>query len=204
MCPICKVENEIWELPGNLLTNRIFDGQIICGQKHQWVIKNEVLRFDQPQNNEDPIYLDNDRTGFPIRKFVSESERGEFLYSFERFVNSDKVISNKISLSGDIILFINYLEKVNGEMNLVSSSEGILRSLHETMIRKGLYASINLVSAKNNDFTKNFDTMNINFKESGAEDENFKSNISFHKNENIMGTPIWSGQNYSLVLRQTN
>jgi len=120
MCPICKTEDEEWELPENLHNKRILDGQIICKLKHIWVIKNEVLRFDRPENDEHPIYPDRDLTGFPARKFVSEEERGDFLKSFEKYVNSEKYLSNKISLSGDIVLFCNYLYELDVEIALVN------------------------------------------------------------------------------------
>jgi len=72
------------------------------------------------------------------------------------------------------------------------------------LIRKNLYSRINLVTSNNNDFTTNYNSININLKELALKELVTETDISFLKNEKITGKTIWSGDEYSLVIRQIN
>ena len=135
-CPVCK-SREKWNSEGSSNEYHLTDGIISCNNNHKWIIKQELLRLDNENSDEEIIYHEREMTGYP--KEVNESERIEFLEFLAVYFKKLVFSRDTVVVYGEPILFYRFFNKIEITIITVNKNEKLLRQLHETIVRKRLH-----------------------------------------------------------------
>lgn len=165
---------------------RLVNGSITCLEGHIWKVVNEILRFDEEDNNEEMKFLDHPLTGFP--KDVSEEERLEFLRTYENEITNLTFNQNRITLlQGDPILFFRYLRSQDSVFVISNPDEGILRQLQEVAVQKMMYSNMAFVKSITVELDTDVDRINLfNEKTNGY--------LNYHLTKDSIGRVLWQGR----------
>jgi len=159
-CPKCNQTSRLWKLQGEVTETRITNGKVTCPDDHSWQVVEEVLRLDVENSEEEMIFLDHPRTGFP--KEVKENERFEFLTVIQDIVKGIDIDSETvIKVRGESILFFKYMKAYDNKFVVVHQNEGILRQLQETAARKQMYNQMSFVRAVNLNLIGEVNSINL-------------------------------------------
>lgn len=194
-CPICKLSDN-WDLEGSSNDYHVSDGVISCKNNHKWCVKQEVLRMDNENSNEDIIYFEREMTGYP--KQVNELERSEFLDFIEQYFRNLNFTKETVVIFGDPILFFRFLSELKIDFITVTNDERILRQLHETTVQKRLHNNHSFIRAD----TLEVSSANLLYLFQNIKDINLNPGdvlIQFNSNQNEpQGTILWMGKKYFL------
>jgi uncharacterized protein YbaR (Trm112 family) len=198
-CPICKNEQSIWKMEGNVTNTRIVDGKITCPSSHTWQVREEVLRLDREISDEDMLLLDHEKTGFPPVDKVGELERGDFLEKFNNYVASFPFASNKLlKITGSPILFFNYIKENPQKILVIHPDEGILRQIQVMAAKKQIYNNMSFVRAKDVELLGANRCLHL-FEDVSSLQKLSKNEIALAFGKQEDGNPIWNGERMSLV-----
>lgn len=193
-CPKCQSASKIWKLEGDVSDTRVADAKAICPQDHIWQVREEILRFDSEKSDEDMIFLDHDRTGFP--KEVGELERGDFLFKIEDYFENIKFDSQHVLIKGEPILYFKYMKPGDQQLITVYPNEGILRQLQVLAVKKQFYSNASFIRAKDASMLGDVSKLVIFQKVEDNKDLNKGDRVlQFKKKEeSAKGKIIWEGE----------
>ena len=192
-CPKCGSASRLWKLKGELTDTRITNGEVICPKDHTWIVKEEILRFDEEHSDQPMEFLEHPRTGFPNE--VGEQERFDFFDVYENAINNVGFETEDIVVvTGDPILFMKYLkEQQQSRFIIAYPDEGTLRQLQETAARKRMYDQMAFVKAENVGYIGNVKSIHLLDKNTAP-----GKNIILVKEP--VGEVLWTGEETSLVI----
>ena len=196
-CPLCK-NNTKWDYNGEFTegsVKRLTNGEIVCDENHTWTICEEILRIDNQKSNENMIYYDTLKTGFP--KEVTEIERTNFINQFRNFTNNLELENNRnYQIYGDTILFLKYVN-INAEsIVIVNKDEKVLRQLQEIAVNKRIYDKCSFLRSDYDDLI--IEGININLFL-----PKLRQGHNFIFSDDEKGEIIWQGKNKNLVWIQS-
>ncbi|MHA2089244.1 MAG: hypothetical protein ACW98K_00170 [Candidatus Kariarchaeaceae archaeon] len=196
-CPICKDESRRWEIEGDMTELRIVDGTVTCPNNHVWQVREEVLRFDKENSDEEMQLLDYDKTGFPLTTLVGELERADFLAKLNEYITTMELFPDELlKVTGSSILFFKYLEENSSKILVVYPDEGILRQIQVIVSRKQIYNNMAFVRSDDVDLVADGRSIYL------FQDPNnlsLKSNdIALVLDQSDKGINLWNGELASL------
>ena len=196
-CPLCKNSTK-WDYNGEFtegLVKRLTNGEIVCDENHTWTICEEILRIDNQKSNENMIYYDTLKTGFP--KEVTEIERTNFINQFRNFANNLELENNRnYQIYGDTILFLKYVNIIAESIVIVNKDEKVLRQLQEIAVNKRIYDKCSFLRSDYDDIT--IEGININLFL-----PKLRQGYNFIFSDDEKGEIIWQGKNKKLVWIQS-
>ncbi len=197
-CPVCGENIDPNKLEGDMTEIRIVDGLVNCYNSHSWQVREEVLRFDQENSDEEMQLLDYDKTGFPSTEMVGEMERGEFLTKFNEYVDSFPMDNDQIlKVSGSSILFFKYLKENNRKIIVTHPNEGILRQIQVLAVRKQIYNNMAFIRAYDATLNSSVNNLYLFFKKEDVPELN-EDDIAIIFDQSLDGEIIWTGEKFSL------
>ena len=196
-CPLCKNSTK-WNYEGEFtqgLVKRLTNGEIVCDDSHTWTICEEILRIDNQKSNENMIYYDTLKTGFP--KEVTEIERTNFINKFRKFTNNLTLESNRnYQIYGDTILFLKYVNIIAESIVIVNKDEKVLRQLQEIAVNKRVYDKCSFLRSNYDDLIIEGTHINLFLPE-------LRQGYNFIFTDDEKGEIIWQGKNKNLAWIQS-
>jgi hypothetical protein len=200
-CPLCN-EPQNWQINGDLTEVRIVDGVVTCKNSHSWQVREEILRFDQQNSDEEMQFLDRDKTGFPSTELVPELERGNFLTKFNEYVDSfplDTLVLLKVT--GPSILFFKYIRENQRPILVVNPDEGVLRQIQVLAARKQIYKNMSFIRAEDANLSSRTNSLRFYFS-AGSNPTLNKEDTAILFDTGGKGTIIWKSEEMSLFERK--
>ncbi len=196
-CPLCKNRTK-WDYNGEFTegsVKRLTNGEIVCDENHTWTICEEILRIDNQKSNENMVYYDTLKTGFP--KEVTEIERTNFINQFRNFANNLELENNRnYQIYGDMILFLKYVNIIAESIVIVNKDEKVLRQLQEIAVNKRIYDKCSFLRSDYDDLI--IEGININLFL-----PKLRQGYNFIFSDDEKGEIIWQGKNKKLVWIQS-